>query len=131
MIQSSKTITLIGFNQATLIKDFTWLISQQGHRVVVIEPDILLSSSPDDDMEYLVAVTKDMILRQQCIDHLIGRKKYTYIHHSAQIATDAVVGPGSFISPFCLVSSGAVIGTDCIMSPYSMVSHGSNIGKEQ
>lgn len=129
MTQNSKKIALVGFSQATLVKDFTWLIKQQGHRVYVIDPDTFLSSQCDDELEFLVAITKDMNLRQQCVEHIGSAKKYTYIHESAQIANDASVGAGCFIAPFCLISSGAVIGSDCIISPYSMVSHASMVGK--
>jgi sugar O-acyltransferase (sialic acid O-acetyltransferase NeuD family) len=53
----------------------------------------------------------------------------TFIHPTALVSKDVVIGKGVFIGPFCLISTGAVIGDYVFMNGYASVGHHTKIGR--
>lgn len=127
-----KRVGLIGFQIASLVRDIAFFIEQQDSDVstYVIQPNSFLQDAIVSEDEFLVCVSKDMMLRDEIIRHLVNRRcrRYTFIHNSAVIADNVSIGEGSWIGPFCTLPSDSVIGSDCIMAPYCMVSHLSTVG---
>ena len=57
-----------------------------------------------------------------------GLKPYTIIHHTAFVADDAVIGPGTQVDIGAIVMAQAVIGKSCIIGPNSNIAHDAIIG---
>lgn len=123
-------VILVGFAEATIVKDFYNLISQT-QAVEVLHPDKLLTGVYPPDGKFLVSVTRDKNLRQQLIDYLdqYSLPRATFVHSSAVIDSLEAIGAGTFVGPFASVFNNATIGKDCIVAPYCMVSHNSEIGQ--
>lgn len=54
---------------------------------------------------------------------------YTFIHSTAHIASNAVIGDGVFIGPHCIVSAHSFISDNVALNVYCGVGHGAKIGK--
>lgn len=126
-------VTLITFPEASLVADFSYQFQDNALdiEVTVQEPHDFLEMSVPRDCYYMVAITRDLSLRKQIIQHMdsIGCRKYTFVHCSAKIERDACIGAGCFVGPFSLVASSAVLDDDCLLAPYSMVSHRVHVGQ--
>jgi UDP-3-O-[3-hydroxymyristoyl] glucosamine N-acyltransferase len=122
-------IILVGFEEATITRDFYNLISQI-QPVEILHPDkLLLGQYPTG--EFLVSVTRDKQLRQSLIDYLDNHAlpRATFVHSSAVVDSQIAIGGGTFIGPFASAFNNAEIGKDCIVGPYSMISHKSKLGQ--
>ena len=129
MTKKTKVI-LIGFPQATVVRDISNAVESSGHTVEVLEPDVFLESRPDNN-EYMVCITRDLVLRQQIINKLDAEnyRRFTFIHKTAEVFKDSNIGSGSFIAPFALIGSNVTVENDCIIGPYCMISHDSILGQ--
>lgn len=123
-------ISVVGFEAATLTKDFVNLM-QQHAQVDVITPDNLLQHNIDPHSEFIVAVTKDLQLRKKLCDYLDSKQlpRASYTHPTALIDSSVTVAPGCFVGPFASVFNDAQLGKDCIVGPYTMISHNSSVGQ--
>lgn len=123
-------IVIVGFEEATITRDFCNLISQT-HTVTVLHPDELLAGKYSVGSKFLISVTRDKDLRQLLIEYLDvhNLQRATYIHPSAVIDSQAVINGGVFIGPFASVFNQATIYKDCILGPYSMISHRASLGQ--
>lgn len=122
-------INIVGFPQATLTQDIYNLMSQT-HAVEILHPNEFVSGNHANDVQFLVAVTRDKCLRQTLIEHLSAHnlQRATYIHPSAVVDSQATINGGVFIGPFASVFNQAVVCKDCIIGPYSMISHAATLG---
>jgi UDP-3-O-[3-hydroxymyristoyl] glucosamine N-acyltransferase len=123
-------VVIIGFEQATITRDFCNLISQS-HTVDVLHPDKFLAGDYSINSKFLISVTRDKDLRQTLAEYLDthGLQRATYIHPSVVVDPQAIVNDGVFIGPFSSVFNQATIHKDCILGPYSMVSHRASLGQ--
>lgn len=130
MIKKSK-IALVGFPEAIFIQDLKNQISSDHHDVSVIHPDDFVASSIPDHDGYMICVTRDMTLRASLVEHCLrhGFPGFTFVHPSAVVFADAVIGAGCFVGPFAFVASRAEIDDHCLINPYVMVSHVSHVGQ--
>jgi sugar O-acyltransferase (sialic acid O-acetyltransferase NeuD family) len=123
-------IVIVGFEEATITRDFCNLIAQ-AHTVNVLHPDDFLVGRHSTDSKFLISVTRDKNLRQALIEYLDAHnlQRATYIHPSALVNPHAMISDGVFIGPFASVFNQAKVHKDCIIGPYSMVSHSASLGQ--
>jgi sugar O-acyltransferase (sialic acid O-acetyltransferase NeuD family) len=123
-------IAIVGFKEATITRDFYHLISAD-HNVEILDPNEFLAGARPAHCKFLISVTRDKVLRQSLIQYVDQHSlpRATYIHPTAVVASNAVIGDGSFIAPFVSVFDCASIAKDCIFGPYAMLSHNSSIGQ--
>lgn len=123
-------IKIIGFKQATLANDFVGLFCNDD-TAEIIEPDLFLQGQYNDNDQFVIAVTRDLKLRQQLIQELDQRKlkRATLVHHTCVIDRHAEVGEGSVISQFASALWKSNLGKDCLVAPYSMIAHSSSLGQ--
>jgi sugar O-acyltransferase (sialic acid O-acetyltransferase NeuD family) len=123
-------IVIVGFAEATITRDFYNLMSLT-HQVIVLHPNDLLTGQYPLNGKFLVSVTRDKELRQKLIAYLdkFNLDRATFVHPSAVVDPDSVIGGGTFVGPFASVFNNANVSKDCIIGPYSMVSHKSTIGQ--
>jgi len=57
-----------------------------------------------------------------------GGRITSYIHHTALIATDAVIKEGSIVCPFSIVNSGAIVGRGASLNVHTSIGHGAFVG---
>lgn len=58
----------------------------------------------------------------------LGFNLINYIHHSAIVSSDAIIGEGSIICPFSIVNSGANVGIGVSVNVHCSVGHGASVG---
>lgn len=58
-----------------------------------------------------------------------GVSIFSYIHHSAFVAYDAVIGEGVLICPNCMVHSRCTIGDNVVLNVFCSIGHDSHLGK--
>ena len=123
-------ITLIGFEQASIIHDLAHMINAQGMVAEILHPDEFFKNNFESGSHFMVTVTRELVLRKAIVDKLDNDNllRYTFVHPLAYIDPTATIGEGTFIAPFCAVAYNATVGKDCTMGPYSMISHKSHIG---
>lgn len=123
-------IVIVGFETATITRDFCNLISQT-HTVSVLHPDEFLAGHYSTDSKFLISVTRDKDLRQALIEYLDAHnlQRATYIHPSAVVDPQAIINDGVFVGPFASVFNQARVHKDCIIGPYSMLSHSATLGQ--
>lgn len=124
-------VVLIGFAQATVMHDIRGYAEADGNEVEYMHPDVFLSQGSDPDALHMCAITLDLNLRQEVIKKLQNDRYqcYTYIHPTAEIANDSVIGQGTFIGPFVMIGSRCVVGEHCNFGPYSTICHKSTLGE--
>ena len=122
-------IIIVGFEEATITRDFYNLISQV-QPVEILHPDMLLAGQYPTG-KFLISVTRDKQLRQNLVDYLDNHNlpRATFVHASAVVDSQITIGDGTFVGPFASVFNNAKIGKDCIIGPYSMISHKSELGQ--
>jgi UDP-3-O-[3-hydroxymyristoyl] glucosamine N-acyltransferase len=129
IIGNNKPIRVIGYAESSMTQEFVNEISKT-HNAKVVAP---LNFAPDNDYQYIVAVTLDLAERRQIINAVDQYKLdlITVIHDTSLVGSTppAKIGAGTFVFPFCNISLGAAIGRHCIISPYSMLGHYSTIGR--
>ncbi len=81
--------------------------------------------------DYIVVSIGNIRIRNTIIDFILSRKInfFSYIHPTSIIASDAEIGCGSLIGPYCIVNAQAVIRDHCILNTYSSVGHDSVLGE--
>lgn len=123
-------IAIVGFPSAIFIQDLKNQITD-GYEISVIHPDEFRNLVSAQHDGYMIAVSRDMSLRQRLIEHLVNFDfpGFTFMHPSAVIFADATIGDGCFVGPFAFVASQATIDDHCLINPYAMVSHRCLIGQ--
>jgi len=127
----TSNIAILGYRSATLVKDLReHIVVHANQEPIIVEPEHFLSSGGHSDLQYMVAVHRDMGLREQLIESVDQQRlpKFTFIHPTALISPDSKIGAGSYIGPFVMVASGAEVGDDCLISPYCLISHRARLG---
>lgn len=84
---------------------------------------------PESDHEVLICVA-DVGFRKKAIDVLEKKKANigSFIHSSSIVPTNADLGKGIILYPFCVIEDNAVIGDYNILTTYSFISHDCTIG---
>ena len=79
---------------------------------------------------FLIGVS-DVRFRQRVISILKTKsaKFYTLIHPTALIASDAVIGLGCTIAPFCVIGPNAYIGDFNLLTSFTAISHDCVLGE--
>lgn len=123
-------LVIIGFSQATIVRDIYNVASSLSWDSEIVEPDVFISNYNKDNVEVMVAITRDKDLRKTIIDYINQHriKRATIIHPLALVDSTAVIGEGTFFSPYSSAFSNSEIGNDCIVGPYAMIGHKSKIG---
>lgn len=57
-----------------------------------------------------------------------GATIYTYIHRTAIVSDDAVIGDGCVICPFTIINAGSLVGENSVLNVFCSVGHGATIG---
>ena len=124
-------IALVGFPQATIANDILWLMQTAGHAVEILHPDNFLSNQFNDSTKFIIVVTKDMSLREQCTTKLDNNNlsRASFINNTSIVDPGADIGVGSVILQFSSVGYQSKLGKDCFMAPYTMLSHKSTVGQ--
>lgn len=70
-------------------------------------------------------------VRRSVVERLAGRKLdwQTYVDRRSMVARGAVVGRGTLVLPFAMMTSDASVGEFCIVNAYSRVGDGSKVGR--
>lgn len=124
-------VILIAFPQASLMGDIVEMFQNSGKDVEILDPYLFLEQGSNVSIPHMVFVTLDFDLRRQVIDKFDqdGHARFTYVHPTADVSANAVIGAGCFIAPFVKIFSQTTLESDCIIGPYSMVSHKCFIGQ--
>jgi len=129
LIETDKTICLIGFPASTITQEAEYFMSKETkNNIIVISPEDFLEMNDKESYQFGVAFTLDIELRKKIIGIIkeLNLDCITYIHDSVVCYTDdiaSVVGKGSFIAPHSTVLMGAKIGEHCIIETYCLISH--------
>jgi acetyltransferase-like isoleucine patch superfamily enzyme len=129
LIETDKTICLIGFPESTITQEAEYFMSKETKNdIIVMSPQDFLEMDNKDSYQYGVAFTLDIALRKKIISIIqeLNLDCITYIHDSVVCYTDnveSVIGKGSFVAPNSTVLMGAKIGEHCIIETYCLISH--------
>ena len=126
MIKIEKNkIALVGFPEAIFIKDMINQIPHDQYDISVICPDDFFNLTKSKHDGYMICVTRDMQLRARLVEHFVQQDLpgFSFVHTSAVIFPDVVVGGGCFVGPFAFIASQAQVEDHCLINPYVMVSH--------
>jgi UDP-3-O-[3-hydroxymyristoyl] glucosamine N-acyltransferase len=123
-------VNIVGFKQATITNDMQYQLVSSGVRCEILEPDDFFAQKYSEQSEFLVAVTKDLALRQQIINEIkVGNLiKFTSVHPTSIVHPSAQIGAGTFIGPFGIAPFLTELGEDCIVAPYCQLGHNAKIG---
>jgi acyl-[acyl carrier protein]--UDP-N-acetylglucosamine O-acyltransferase len=125
---NSKPIRIVGYAESSMTQEFVNEISKT-HTVEVVAP---VNFEPNNDYQYIVAVTFDLEERRQIIDAVDqhGLDLVTVVHDTSLIGSNppAKIGAGTFVFPFSTVALGAQTGRHCIIGPYNLIGHYSRLG---
>jgi UDP-3-O-[3-hydroxymyristoyl] glucosamine N-acyltransferase len=134
LIANQKPICLIGYAQSTLTQEASHFMSQEhSGSVFILEPDQFVKLDNKQQYQYGVAFTLDQQLRKHIIDIVDGNELdcIRYVHDTVVCYNpdvSAVIGRGSFVSPFSTLLLGSEIGNHCIVETYCLISHYSRLG---
>jgi UDP-3-O-[3-hydroxymyristoyl] glucosamine N-acyltransferase len=124
-------ITLIGRPDAVLTNDVKNMMeSELKVQINKIHPDDFLADKFDPADEFLITYVTEPVRRQEIANKITAYNlaRASFVHSSAIIDPTAVVNPGTFVGPFCIVAYQSVVGKDCLIAPYTLVSHRARIG---
>jgi acetyltransferase-like isoleucine patch superfamily enzyme len=128
IIANHKPICIIGYAESSMTQEFVNEISKT-HTAEVVTP---VNFKPDNNYQYIVAVTFDLEERRQIIDVVDQHQLdlVTVIHDTSLIGSNppAKIGGGTFVFPFSTVALGAQTGRHCIIGPYNLIGHYSRLG---
>ena len=134
LIANQKPICLIGYAPSTLTQEAYHFMSQEhSGQVLILEPEQFVDLNNKDQFQYGVAFTLDQELRKHIID-MVDRQNLDcirYVHDTVVCYNpdvSAVVGRGSFVSPFSTILLGSQIGDHCIVETYCLIAHYSKLG---
>jgi len=134
LIANQKPICLIGYAPSTLTQEAYHFMSQEhSGQVFILEPEQFVDLDNKDQFQYGVAFTLDQELRKHIID-MVDRQNLDcirYVHDTVVCYNpdvSAVVGRGSFVSPFSTILLGSQIGDHCIVETYCLIAHYSKLG---
>jgi len=134
LIANQKPICLIGYAPSTLTQEAYHFMSQEhSGPVLILEPEQFVDLNNKDQFQYGVAFTLDQELRKHIID-MVDRQNLDcirYVHDTVVCYNpdvSAVVGRGSFVSPFSTILLGSQIGDHCIVETYCLIAHYSKLG---
>ncbi|MBT2679823.1 acetyltransferase [Bacillus sp. ISL-35] len=100
------------------------------HEQIIYGPVNASKSIVEDfpEVKFVVAIGNNTV-RKQIVDQLGFPEEFyaTLIHPTAQISSDAIVGPGSVVMPCAVVNSDAQLGAHTIINTCAVVEHDSKI----
>jgi UDP-3-O-[3-hydroxymyristoyl] glucosamine N-acyltransferase len=125
---NNNPIRIIGYAESSMTQEFVNEISKT-HIVEVVAP---VNFVPDQNYQYIVAVTFDLAERRQIIE-IVDQHKLdliTVVHDTCLIGSNppAKIGAGTFVFPFSTIALGAQTGRHCIVGPYNLIGHYSHLG---
>jgi NDP-sugar pyrophosphorylase family protein len=125
---NNNPIRIIGYAESSMTQEFVNEISKT-HSAEVVEP---VNFMPDQNYQYIVAVTFDLEERRQIIDAVNQHQLdlITVVHDTSLIGSNppAKIGAGTFVFPFSTIALGAQTGRHCIIGPYNLIGHYSHLG---
>lgn len=86
-----------------------------------------LSQVSPNEYELLIAVGESGH-RKNIAQKLSKFSFFTLVHNTAIIASDAVIGCGTFIGPYCLINNKVEIGSHSIINRLNSIGHDSKLG---
>lgn len=89
----------------------------------------LASFQPQGDELLVIAVGKAIIRRK--IFEKINQMKlplFTYVHSSALVMRDAILGKGTVVCPNTIINFGAKVGDNVAVNVFCSIGHGASIG---
>jgi UDP-3-O-[3-hydroxymyristoyl] glucosamine N-acyltransferase len=99
------------------------------HTAEIVAP---VNFVPDQNYQYIVAVTFDLAERTQLIAVVDQHELdlITVVHDTSLIGSNPPVkiGAGTFVFPFSTIALGAQTGRHCIVGPYNLIGHYSELG---
>lgn len=124
-------IYIIGYPNAAVANDCLEMFEADNRSAIILSPELFFDQQYDSTQKFIVAVTREMELREKIISTLDERQleRDTYIHPTAVIHASAKIGPGTIICQFATALWNTTVDRDCFMAPYTMVAHGSFIGQ--
>ena len=134
LVANHKPICLIGYSQSTLTQEAYHFMSQEhAGQVLILEPEQFIKLDNKEQFQYGVAFTLDQVLRKRMINIVDGKNLdcIRYVHDTVVCYNpdvSAVIGRGTFISPFSTILLGSQIGNHCIVETYCLISHYSKLG---
>ena len=135
LIANQKPICLIGFAESTILQECNHFISKEfDGPIVVLRPDEFMALPDKSAYQYGAAFTLDVPLRKKVINVIedLNLDCFTFVHDTVVCYTDdiaAVIGHGSFVSPFCSILLNSKIGRHCVIETYCLISHYSELGE--
>lgn len=84
---------------------------------------------PGQDEEVLIAVM-DLKFRRKMIEALLEKKAKigTFIHHSVIMPSNANIGVGNIVLPFCILEKHSILGNYNLFTANSFISHDCVVG---
>lgn len=130
IIGNDKPIRVIGYPQSTTTQEYINEISRS-HVTTVLLPDEFVAIKRKGDYQYIVSISKDLSERHRIVQ-LIDRENLDLITVISDYcilgqSPPPIIGAGTFIFPFCLISLGSQIGKHCVIGSYSLIGHYSAI----
>ncbi len=89
----------------------------------------LASFEPQGNEVFVIAIGKASIRRK--IFEEIKRRNFelfTYVHSSAQVMSEAVLGEGTVVCPNTIINVGAKLGDNVAVNVFCSIGHGASIG---
>lgn len=134
LIANDKPICLIGYKSSTLTQEAEHFMAQEfSGPIIVMPPEDFFVVKNKDQYQYGVAFSLDQTLRKKVID-VVDSNNYDCIKYCHPTVVcynkdiNAVLGRGSFVSPFSTILLGSQIGNHCIIETYCLVSHYVKLG---
>lgn len=99
-----------------------------GEEVLPGLPVIGTTREPPKGVELLIALGDAGVRRTVArLAADAGNRLVTFVHPTAYIARNAIVGSGSLICPFALVGAGATVGENVAINIYAAVGHDARV----
>lgn len=125
IIANSKPIIIIGYPESSMTMEYVNEITKT-HPAQVITPEALKELPNPNQYQYIIAVWKltNRLAAIKLADNL-DLDLITVIHDSVVLSQlrAPVIGPGTFIFPFCSIMLDSHIGKHCIIGAHSHVGH--------
>lgn len=86
-----------------------------------------ISQVSPDEYQILIAIGESEY-RKKVAEKLNGFSFFSLIHNTAILSSDAIIGEGTFVGPYCIVTNNVKIGSHGIINRFNSIGHDSTIG---